>query len=92
QRIGVTPPAVAARLEALLARFGLPTRLDGLSAPALLRATLWDKKARGGTVRWALLTDLGAATLVASAPEEAIRATLLELGATESEPPESEMP
>ncbi|HEX8727632.1 MAG TPA: 3-dehydroquinate synthase [Ktedonobacterales bacterium] len=92
QRIGVTPPAVAARLETLLARFGLPTRLDGLSAPALLRATLWDKKARGGTVRWILLTDLGDATLAASAPEEAIRATLLELCATEDLPPESEHP
>jgi 3-dehydroquinate synthase len=92
QRIGVTPPAIVARLEALLARFGLPTRLDGISAPALLRATLWDKKARGGTVRWVLLTDLGAATLVVSAPEEAIRATLLELGATDDNPPESEMP
>jgi 3-dehydroquinate synthase len=81
-RMGVTPRATVDRLEALLARFGLPTRLDGLSATSLLRATLWDKKARGGHTRWIILTDLGAATLVASAPEGAIRETLLELGAS----------
>ncbi len=84
-RIGVTPRDAVDRLEALLTRFGLPTRLDGLSAPALLRATLWDKKARGGRVRWALLTALGDATLSADAPESAVRATLLELGATDEE-------
>ncbi|HET9112160.1 MAG TPA: 3-dehydroquinate synthase [Ktedonobacterales bacterium] len=92
-RMGVTPRDVVDRLEALLARFGLPTRIDGLSAPALLRATLWDKKTRGGHVRWALLTALGASALFDGAPEEALHATLLELGANEDEPgaaPESE--
>ncbi len=92
QRMGVTPPPVVERLEALLTRFGLPTRIDGLSAPALLRATLWDKKARGGRVRWALLTDLGVSALFDSAPESAIHETLLELGATTDESPESEVP
>lgn len=85
-RMGVTSRDVVDRLEALLAQFGLPTRIDGLSAPALLRATLWDKKARGGRVRWALLTAMGASALFDGAPEDAIRATLLELGATEAEP------
>jgi shikimate kinase / 3-dehydroquinate synthase len=85
-RMGVTPREAADRLEALLTRFGLPTRIAGLSAPALLRATLWDKKARGGRVRWALLTALGESALFDDAPEDAVRATLLELGATEREP------
>lgn len=89
-RMGVTPREVVERLEALLTRFGLPTRLDGLSAPALLRAALWDKKARGGRVRWALLTALGESALFDGAPESAIRETLLELGAVEQEPSESE--
>jgi 3-dehydroquinate synthetase len=84
-RLGITPPEVAARLEALLTRFGLPTRLDGLRARALLRATLWDKKARGGQVRWVLLTALGAATLSGLAPEDALHATLAELGASEDD-------
>ncbi|HEX8996978.1 MAG TPA: 3-dehydroquinate synthase [Ktedonobacterales bacterium] len=84
-RMGVTPRDVVDRLEALLIRCGLPTRIDGLSAPALLRATLWDKKARGGRVRWALLTALGESRLVGDAPEAAIRETLLELGAVDDE-------
>lgn len=82
-RLGVTPPDVATRLEALLIRLGLPTRLDGLGVSDLLRATLWDKKARGGHVRWVLLTALGSATLFGSAPEDALRATLIELGASD---------
>ncbi len=85
-RMGVTPRAAVERLGALLARSGLPTRLDGLGLNVLLRATLWDKKARGGQTRWILLTDLGAATLVSSAPDDIIRATLLELGASAEEP------
>lgn len=89
-RMNITPRPVVDRLEALLQRFGLPTRLDGLSASAMLRAALWDKKARGGRVRWVLLTALGESALFDGAPEEAIRETLLELGATDQELPESE--
>ncbi|HEX2347244.1 MAG TPA: 3-dehydroquinate synthase [Ktedonobacterales bacterium] len=85
-RMGVTPRAAMDRLEALLGRLGLPTRLDGLGLNALLSATLWDKKARGGQTRWILLTDLGAATLVSRAPDEISRETLLDLGASAEEP------
>ncbi|HEX9038460.1 MAG TPA: 3-dehydroquinate synthase [Ktedonobacterales bacterium] len=81
-RLGVTPPEVAARVEALLSAFGLPTRLDGLDGSALLRATHWDKKARDGQVRWVLLTGLGASVAYGPAPEAALRSTLAELGAT----------
>lgn len=81
-RLGVTPADVAPRLEALLTRFDLPTRLDGLDASALLHSALWDKKARGGHVRWVLLTALGAARLADPAPEDDIRSTLIELGAS----------
>jgi 3-dehydroquinate synthase len=82
-RLGLTPPDVAARLEILLARFGLPTRLDGLSGDSLLQAALWDKKARGGLVRWVLLTNLGRAELSGAVAEPTLRATLAELGAEE---------
>ncbi|MEO7001686.1 MAG: 3-dehydroquinate synthase [Ktedonobacterales bacterium] len=82
-RIGVTPGDLVARQDALLTRMGLPTRADGISARDLLRATLWDKKARGGQVRWVLPTALGAATLVADVPEDAVRAILLEVGAAD---------
>lgn len=86
-RLGITPPEVVARQEELLARFELPTDLEGISAPALLRAALWDKKVRGGKVRWVLPTGLGSATLVSDVAEDDVRAALLESGAVDGEPP-----
>lgn len=86
-RLGITPPEVVARQEELLARFELPTDLEGISAPALLRAALWDKKVRGGKVRWVLPTGLGSATLVSDIAEDDVRAALLESGAVDDEPP-----
>jgi shikimate kinase / 3-dehydroquinate synthase len=82
-RLGITPPALAERQEALLRRFGLPTRIEGVAASDLLRAVLWDKKVRGGQVRWVLPAALGTAALVADVPEQAVRAALHEIGAEE---------
>jgi 3-dehydroquinate synthase len=87
RRRGVTPPEVVERQEALLARLGLPVRADGLRATELLRAALWDKKARDGRLRWVLPTSIGAAALVPDVPEEDSRAALLEIGATDEAPP-----
>jgi 3-dehydroquinate synthase len=86
RRLGVTPPEVAERQETLLARFGLPTRADGLAISALLRAALWDKKVRGGTLRWVLPTALGAARLVSDVADDDVRATLREIGSTDDAP------
>ncbi len=86
-RLGITPPEVVARQEDLLERFELPSDLEGLSAPALLRAALWDKKVSGGKVRWVLPTGLGSATLVSDIAEDDVRAALLESGAVDGEPP-----
>ena len=82
-RLGISSPELVTRQAALLARYGLPTRLDGLSASALLFACLWDKKVRDGRTRWVLPTELGQATLVADVAEADVRAALLELGAGE---------
>lgn len=56
------PPDATARLAALLAAVGLPLRLQGLDATAgaIVAATVGDKKAREGRVRYALPHDLGA--------------------------------
>lgn len=86
-RLGITPPEVVERQEELLVRFELPTDLEGISAPALLRAALWDKKVRGGKVRWVLPTGLGSATLVSDIAEDDVRAALLKSGAVDDEPP-----
>lgn len=91
QRRGVTPASLVTRQETLLARFGLPTRLDTrgdrFSADALLRAALWDKKVRGGQVRWVLPSAGGNASLVVGVPDADVRAVLLEMGAVDDEPP-----
>ncbi len=82
-RIDVTPEEVVTRQEALLARFGLPIRAKGLSSLALLRTMYWDKKVRAGQLRWVLPTALGAGALFGDVPESDVRATLLEVGATD---------
>jgi 3-dehydroquinate synthase len=81
QRLGVTPEDVVIRQEALLARFGLPIRAEGLSSLALLRTMYWDKKVRSGRLRWVLPTALGEGKLFADVPEAEVRATLLEIAA-----------
>jgi 3-dehydroquinate synthase len=56
ERAGVTAPGTAARLEAALARLGLPTRVPaGMDAPAILAAARSDKKTRAARLRYALL-------------------------------------
>jgi shikimate kinase / 3-dehydroquinate synthase len=82
RRIGVTPDDVGERQEALLTRFGLPTRLSAVSPEALLAAMAHDKKARGGQRRWVIPTALGASSVIAVA-DEVVRATLLEFCAAE---------
>lgn len=89
-RLGITPPELVARQDELLQRFGLPTHADGLSATALLRACLWDKKVRGGAVRWVLPTALGSARLVSDVSDGDVRAALLAVGAVADEPPPAE--
>jgi 3-dehydroquinate synthase len=68
-RLGLTPPEVAARGEALLERLSLPTR-----GPLLDRAAVWDvisrdKKATRQGVRWVVLEGLAMPTVVT--PERA---------------------
>jgi 3-dehydroquinate synthase len=55
---GVTEEGTSTRLEALLARIGLPTRLDHTSAD-LMDAMRLDKKARKSMPRFALLRRIG---------------------------------
>ena len=79
--LGITPEEVAPRQDALLTYLGLPTSLEGVSARALMTAALWDKKARGGAVRWVLPTALGRTAIVSEVPLEVVREALLASGA-----------
>ncbi|MFI5272119.1 MAG: 3-dehydroquinate synthase [Ktedonobacterales bacterium] len=88
-RLGITPVELIERQDALLTRFGLPTRLPPVSAEALLHAALWDKKVRGGRVRWVLPSALGHATIADEVPDDVVRAALLEAGAVAEAPAEA---
>lgn len=79
--LGITSAEVVTRQEQLLTYLGLPTSLEGVSARALMGAALWDKKVRGGAVRWILPTTLGRSIVVSDVPLEAVREALLAVGA-----------
>jgi 3-dehydroquinate synthase len=83
-RLGRTPPEVAARGEAVLTHVGLPTR-----GPELDREVVWgvmarDKKAVAEGVRFVVLDDLAAPTMVT--PERADVDAVLDELASEGEP------
>ena len=84
--VGATgfPAAAVARLEALVAALGLPTRVPGgLPAAAVVAATGLDKKVREGRVRYSLPVAIGrvppgddpTVALGAGALEEALAAS-----------------
>ena len=59
--LGVCDASLATRIESALVRFGLPTERPAmLTAEVILAATASDKKARGGTVEYALPARCGA--------------------------------
>ncbi|KYF70051.1 3-dehydroquinate synthase [Sorangium cellulosum] len=57
--LGVTDSASADRVICLLARLGLPTRIEDEPVSAALRFLSLDKKRRGSTVRAVLMRDIG---------------------------------
>jgi 3-dehydroquinate synthase len=72
-RLGLAGEADAARLSALLARFGLPIGLPaGLDPGALLARMRLDKKATAGGLRFVLWRGPGRAEIVAGVDEAAI--------------------
>jgi len=82
-QIGVTPAEVIERQDALLARMGLPTRIDSLPLDGLFDAMTRDKKARDGKIRWVIPTALGQSALI-TIPAEDVRTALLEFAAADA--------
>ena len=76
-QLGRAPPGDAARLAALLARFGLPTTLPrGVDANAMLERMRLDKKNVSGRLRLVLWRGLGRAEIVPDVDENSIRRVL----------------
>jgi len=84
-RLGLLEPSACARVEALLARFGLPTRAPEVSADDVLARLAYDKKGEGGEPRFVLTGGIGDVRLGARIPrrllEEVARDTFRQAGA-----------
>jgi 3-dehydroquinate synthase len=76
RRLGLAAGETVARQERLLASLGLPTRIDGVDAEAVLAAIARDKKARDGRVPFVLAPAIGSFRLVYDVSPDDIRAVL----------------
>ncbi|MBI5517025.1 MAG: 3-dehydroquinate synthase [Deltaproteobacteria bacterium] len=74
EALGLASPGLGQRVREAVARWGLPTRLRGLSREALTHAMGRDKKRQGRALRFVALRDVGAPELVDDPPEEAVMA------------------
>jgi 3-dehydroquinate synthase len=63
ETLGLTEPGTAAALEDVLRGLGLPVSPPAQAAERVVEAMAHDKKARGGTVRFAFLKRLGQAAV-----------------------------
>jgi 3-dehydroquinate synthase len=77
---GTLPPAAFSAQQALLGRFGLPNRADGIAADALLGPLSRDKKARGSTIQWVFSDGIGSVTTARDVTANEVAAALQELG------------
>jgi len=79
ERIGLISPEIVDRQDALLQRFGLPTKFSGMDTDKIMRAMAVDKKNLSGDLRWVLLEGLGSATVRSGLGEEIIVKVLQEM-------------
>ena len=79
RRLGLLPPEVAERQDALIARFGLPLRASGVDPAKVLAATALDKKVKGGAIGWVLLEGIGRPVIRHDVPPELAEEVVHEL-------------
>jgi len=82
RRLGRAPEATEERLLRLLAAFGLPTRIPGAPAAAILAAARADKKAIAGVPRFVLPRGIGRVEWDQEVPVEVVKTALKETGAS----------
>jgi len=68
--------------QALLGRFGLPSRAEDVRADDLLGPLSRDKKARGSTIQWVLADGIGSVTTARDVTADEVSAALREIGCT----------
>ncbi|SDT46309.1 3-dehydroquinate synthase [Microlunatus soli] len=73
RRAGRLADEVAARHAELLSAVGLPTAYDPQAFDELVEAMALDKKTRGSTLRFVILTDLARATILVGPEPELLR-------------------
>jgi 3-dehydroquinate synthase len=78
--LGLLDAESAQKIEAIIQRYALPTRLGGLDPEALYEAMFTDKKWQGGKSRFVLLEGFGRPTIVRDVPAERVIAVLQSLG------------
>jgi 3-dehydroquinate synthase len=78
-RLGLLPPELAERQDALIARFGLPLRASGVDPAKVLAAMALDKKVKGGAIRWVLLVGIGRPVIRHDVPPELAEEVVHEL-------------
>ena len=82
QRLGLLSVEVVQRQQALLQRFGLPTRCHCERSEAtsdVNKAMELDKKIRAKAIHWVLLQDIGRTTIRSDVPQKDVLAVLQEL-------------
>lgn len=79
--LGRADPALAGRIEAALAVWGLPVRCPPFDTGAIWEAMAHDKKRRGRTLRWVLPHAIGQVEIVEDVPQEKVKSVLRDLGA-----------
>lgn len=81
EHCGIARAGLEQRLEALLRRWQLPTRIPAYPAADIWRVMGFDKKKQDQTLRFALADAIGSAGIVDSIPPEAVQSVLSEMGA-----------
>lgn len=76
KRLGLCSVLSLERMENLLSRAGLPTRISGLNIGAILKAQEYDKKFSGGKNRFVLPLGIGRVVVKEDIPPRLIRAAI----------------
>ncbi len=84
-RLGYCDPALQRRIEAVLQRQGLPTRIPAMYDPAQIYAAMFsDKKKAAGRLRFIGLRDVGDVFIVTDVPQAAVLAAVTAVQAQEN--------